>query len=132
MIGINTLKLSGTGIEGIGFAIPINDTIKIYQELITNGKVTRPQIGISGRDVSEEVARKNNLKQAGVYVVSVEEFSSAEKGGIQRGDLIIKFNEKDVTTMNELTTLKNECSIGDTVKITVVRNNQERELTIIF
>lgn len=130
VIGINTLKLSGTGIEGIGFAIPINDTIKIYQELITNGKVIRPQLGITGRNVTEEIAKQNNIKQAGIYIISVQEFSSAEKGGIERGDLIIKFNGQEITTMEELTILKNECSIGDKVKIVVIRNNEEKELTL--
>lgn len=130
VIGINTLKLSGSGIEGIGFAIPINDTISVYQQLITNGKVARPYIGISGRDIDENTAKQNKLPRDGIYVVSVEEFSSAEKAGIQAGDLIISFDGEEVKTMNKLNELKNKRNIGDEVKIKVLRNNDEKELTL--
>ena len=130
VIGINTLKLSGSGIEGIGFAIPINDTVSIYKDLIENGKVSRPYIGVSGRDVDEDTAKRNNLKQAGVYVVNVEEFSAAEKAGIQKGDLIVEFDGTKITTMDELNDQKNKHSIGDEVKIKVYRNDEEKELSI--
>ena len=130
VIGINTLKLSGSGVEGIGFAIPINDTIDVYKQLIENGKVARPYIGMSGRDISEEVAKKNNLPKAGVYVVSVEEFSAAEKAGIKAGDLIVAFDGEDVTTMDKLNELKNKHNIGDEVKIKLIRNGEEKEVSI--
>ena len=130
VIGINTLKLSGSGVEGIGFAIPINDTIDVYKQLIENGKVARPYIGMSGRDISEEVAKKNNLPKAGVYVVSVEEFSSAEKAGIKAGDLIVAFDGEDVTTMDKLNELKNKHNIGDEVKIKLIRNGEEKEVSV--
>ena len=130
VIGINTLKLSGSGVEGIGFAIPINDTIDVYKQLIENGKVARPYIGMSGRDISEEVAKKNNLPKTGVYVVSVEEFSAAEKAGIKAGDLIVAFDGEDVTTMDKLNELKNKHNIGDEVKIKLIRNGEEKEVSI--
>ena len=74
VIGINTLKLSGTGIEGIGFAIPINSTTDITSQLIQYSKVKRPFIGISGIDLDETTAKKYNLV-VGIYVKSVEDFS---------------------------------------------------------
>ena len=80
VIGINTLKLAGDGIEGIGFAIPINSTVDVYKELISKGKISRPYIGITGIDLDEKTAKKNNLVE-GVYVRSVENFSAAEKAG---------------------------------------------------
>ena len=129
VIGINTLKLSGSGIEGIGFAIPINDTVNVYEQLIKEGKVSRPYIGVSGRDVDEETAKRNNLVE-GVYVVSVEEFSAAEKAGLRAGDVIISFDDKEVKTMSELNELKNKHQIGDEVKMKIVRNRDEQELTI--
>ena len=129
VIGINTLKLSGSGIEGIGFAIPINDTVNVYQELITNGKVKRPYIGISGRDLNAETAKANNLPE-GIYVVSVEEFSAAEKAGIKTGDVIVQFDGKDVKTMTELNSQKNTHKIGDEVKLKVIREGKDQELTI--
>lgn len=130
VIGINTLKLSGSGIEGIGFAIPINDTISVYQQLITNGKVARPYIGMIGRDIDETTAKQNNLSKEGVYVVSVEEFSAAEKAGIQAGDLIISFDGEEVKTMDKLNELKNKHNIGDEVKIKLIRNGEEKEITL--
>lgn len=130
VIGINTLKLEGSGIEGIGFAIPINDTISVYQQLISNGKVARPYIGITGRTVDESTAKQYNLTSLGVYVGYVEEFSSAEKAGIQAGDIIIEFDGKQITSMEELNNYKNEHEIGDEVKIKLIRGKDEKEVTL--
>lgn len=129
VIGINTLKLSGDGVEGVGFAIPINSTKDIYQQLIEYNKVKRPYIGISGRDLDEKTAEANNLV-VGVYVVSVEEFSAAEKAGIKAGDVIIEADEKDIETMDELNEIKNQKQIGDTMKLKINRNGQEKDVTI--
>lgn len=129
VIGINTLKLSGTGIEGIGFAIPINSTIDIYKELISNGKVKRPFIGISGIDLDEETAKRNNLV-VGVYVKSVDDFSAAEKSGIQPGDVIIGIDGTTIKNMDELNTIKNNHKIGDKLKLKINRNGKEKELTL--
>ena len=129
VIGINTLKLSGSGIEGIGFAIPINDTVSVYQELITNGKVSRPSIGITGRDLDEAIAKANNLPE-GVYVISVEEFSAAEKAGLKTGDVIVGIDGKEVKTMTELNNQKNTHKVGDEVKLKLIRDGKEQEVTV--
>ena len=129
VIGINTLKLSGTGIEGIGFAIPINSTIDVYQELISNGKISRPYIGITGIDLDEETAQKNNLVE-GIYVRSVESFSAAEKAGIQAGDVVIEADGTAIKTMDELNTIKNKHSVGDKLTLKINRNGQEKEVTV--
>ena len=129
VIGINTLKLSGTGIEGIGFAIPINSTTDVTSQLIEYSKVKRPYIGITGMDLTEELASANNLV-VGVYVKSVEDFSSAEKAGIKPGDVIIEADGTKVTTMDDLNKVKNSHKIGDEMKIKVNRDGQERELTV--
>ena len=129
VIGINTLKLSGTGVEGIGFAIPINSTKEIYEQLISDGKVKRPFIGISGRDIDEETAKKYKLVE-GVYVVSVEEFSSAEKAGIKQYDIITEFDGKQIKTMDELNEIKNTHKIGDKVTVKVLRDEDYKEIEI--
>lgn len=129
VIGINTLKLMGTGVEGMGFAIPINDTKPIYEDLIQYSKVKRPYIGFSGRDLDEATAKANNLV-VGAYVVSIEEFSAAEKAGLRPGDVVIKINGTSITTMDELNAIKNECQIGDEITLTIVRDGQEKELKL--
>ena len=129
VIGINTLKLSGTGIEGIGFAIPINATTDITSQLIQYSKVKRPYIGISGIDLDESTAKKYNLV-VGVYVKSVEDFSAAEKGGLKSGDVIVEADGKSITTMDELNEIKNSHQIGDEMKLKINRNGTEKEITL--
>lgn len=129
VIGINTLKLSGTGIEGMGFAIPINSTTDITSQLIQYSKVKRPYIGISGMDLTEETAKRYNLVQ-GIYVKSIDDFSAGEKAGIKIGDVIIEADGKKVSKMDELNEIKNSHKIGDEMKIKVNRDGQEKELII--
>ena len=131
VIGINTLKLSGTGVEGIGFAIPINLTTDITSQLIQYNKVKRPYIGINGIDLDEKTAKNNNLV-VGIYVKKVEDFSSAEKSGLKVGDVIIEADGQKITSMDELNNIKNTKKIGDELKIKVNRNEKEEELTIIL
>ena len=129
VIGINTLKLSGSGVEGIGFAIPINSTLDVIDQLIDHKKVLRPYIGITGINIDEELSKQENL-EIGVYVKSVEDFSPAEKAGIKPGDVIIKADGKDVEDMDDLNEVKNSHQIGETMTLVVTRNCEERELTV--
>ncbi len=129
VIGITTLKLAGTGIEGVSFAIPINDTIKIYEELIKNGKIIRPLVGISGINVDEKAAVQNGLK-VGIYIDSIILGSPAQKAGLQQGDIIVKFDNKNVATMEEFNEIKNSKKIGDNVEISFYRENQLQTVTV--
>lgn len=129
VIGINTLKLSGTGVEGIGFAIPINSTISVYEELKANGKIARPYIGITGIDVDETKSKKYNLVE-GIYIQSVENFSAAEKAGLKAGDVIIQADGIDIKTMDELNTIKNKHKIGDKMTLKINREGTEKEITL--
>ena len=129
VIGINTLKLSGTGIEGMGFAIPINSTTDITSQLIQYSKVKRPYIGITGIDLDEETAKKYNLT-VGIYVRSVEDFASAQKAGMKIGDIIIEADGTKVTKMDDLNKIKNSHKIGDEMKLKVNRDGKEEEITL--
>lgn len=129
VIGINTLKLTGSNVEGIGFAIPINSTLDVIDQLIDYNKVLRPYIGITGIDVDENTAKRYDLV-IGVYIQSVENFSPAEKAGLKAGDVIIKADGKDITTMDELTEIKNSHQIGDSITLVVNRNGEEKEFSI--
>lgn len=129
VIGVNTLKLTGEDVEGMGFAIPINSTTDITSQLIQYSKVRRPYIGITGMDLDAKTASANNLVE-GIYVKDVETFSAAEKGGLKIGDVIIEADGKSVKTMDELNEIKNSHNIGDEMKIKVNRDGEEKELTI--
>ena len=129
VIGVNTLKLSGTGIEGMGFAIPINSTKDIYEQLIQYNKVKRPYIGITGRDLDEALAKANNLV-VGVYVQAVEDFTAAQKADIRNGDVIIEADGQKITKMDELNEIKNKHNIGDEMKLKIYRNGSEKEITL--
>lgn len=129
VIGINTLKLQGTGIEGMGFAIPINSTTDITSQLIQYSKVKRPYIGITGMDLDEKTAKANNLV-SGIYVKAVDDFSAAEKAGVKIGDVIVEADGQKITSMDKLNEIKNKHSIGDEMKIKVNRDGQEKELTL--
>lgn len=132
VIGINTLKLSGSGVEGIGFAIPINSTLDVTDDLIEYNKVLRPYIGITGLDLDESTVKRYNLPTLGIYIKSIQNFSPAEKAGLQAGDIIIKADDKDIKTMDELNEIKNSHKIGDTMILTVNRNGSEKQISILL
>ena len=129
VIGVNTLKLTGDNVEGMGFAIPINSTTNITSQLIQYSKVKRPYIGVTGMDLDSETAKKNNLVE-GIYVKAIDDFSAAEKAGIKIGDVIIKADGQEAKTMDKLNEIKNSHNIGDEMTITVNRDGKEKDLTI--
>lgn len=129
VIGINTLKLSGTGIEGVGFAIPINDTIDVFEQLIEHGKVLRPYIGITGSNLSESTANRYNLP-VGVYVEDIAENSGASNSDLRKGDVITAIDGQNITTMQELNDVKNKKEIGDTIKLTIYRSGKYIDVEI--
>lgn len=132
IIGINTLKVSGEGVEGLGFAIPINSTKSIYSDLIQYSKVKRPYIGITGSDITENTIKANptfDLK-VGAYVRSIEDYSPAEKAGLKIGDIIIEADGKEVKSMNDLNEIKNSHQIGDKITLKIYRDKKERTVDI--
>jgi len=129
VIGINTLKLSGAGIEGIGFAIPISSTTDVVEQLIKYQTVKRPYIGISGIPVDNSISEMYNIPK-GVYVQTVESGSPAELAGLKQSDIITKIEGTSVTNVSELNKIKYKYNIGDNVSLTIVRNNEELEVKI--
>lgn len=134
VIGINSMKMSSSyssseaSIEGLGFAIPINEAQEIVNDLMNNGYVTgRPQLGITCQDVT---SAQNSL--SGVYVVGVNENGAADKAGLQTGDVIVGVNGQQVSTITELNRIKNEFKAGDTLKLTVIRENKYTEINVVL
>ena len=132
VIGINTAKISSSSLEGLGFAIPIDEAKPVIEDLITNGYVTgRPVIGIAGRAVTEKDAQAYNLK-VGVYVSSMTANSPAYMAGIKIGDIITECEGKKITTVDELNEIKNKHSVGDELKLKVYRQGKTVNITLIL
>ncbi len=132
VIGINTMKLSSsyTSVEGIGFAIPISTAKPIVDELIENGYVSgRPAFGFTVEVLSSQMKQFYSLPSV-LYICDVETDSDADKQGVQEGDLIIAMNGISVSTLDELNTIKNRYSAGDTVTLTVYRRGIEIDLDV--
>lgn len=127
LIGINSLKLSNsssseTTIEGIGFAIPINSSMDVINQLIEYGSVKRPYIGITGSSLTEALAERYNYP-VGVYVESVEDDGPAKAAGLEVGDVITEVEGQAVKSVEEINRIKNTYSIGDTITLKVYRDN---------
>ncbi len=128
VIGINTAKIALTSVEGIGYSIASDVAKPIIEELMNS--TTTPTLGVYITSVSEEVAAKNNLPQAGVLVQQVIEGGSASYADIQVGDLITSFNGTPVFTTDQLLEAVKECKIGQTVSVTIVRNGTTKTVSV--
>lgn len=132
VIGINTVKISVTGVEGLGFAIPINDAKPIVDQLIMFGYVKgRPYIGINGLDITETVSRQYGLP-IGVYILELAADGGAANSGLKAGDVITSMAGKSISTMKDIETIKKNYKAGDSVSVTVVRNGKKLNLTLTF
>ena len=136
VIGINSMKLSNNysssdsaTIEGLGFAIPINEAREIVDDLMNNGYVTgRPQLGITCQNVTST----QNSSLSGVKILGMNENGAAEKAGLQVGDVIVGADGKQVGSISELNQIKNQFKAGDTLKITVIRDNKYADINVVL
>ncbi len=125
VIGITTAKSTGYDVEGLGFAIPINEAIPVIESIIEHGYVTgRPLVGITGIDVTESIAAANDLP-VGVYVDSVVSGGAADEGGIKPGDVILKFDGKPIENVDQINAIRDEHKVGDEIEVTVSRNGKK-------
>jgi serine protease Do len=116
-------------VEGLGFAIPIDDVVDMVQDLVTNGYVTgKPLLGISVGDVSSQV--QNYGVPAGAEVLTVTDSLCGAKAGLQVGDIITKIDDTDVTSANDLIEAKNTHAPGDTVALTVYRSGETLTINV--
>lgn len=132
LIGINTAIFSTSGgYQGIGFAIPSNMAKRIMNSLITKGKVIRGWIGIQIQELSPKIAKHFNLKEeSGVLISQILENSPADKAGLIRGDIIIKYDNKKITNTRILRNHAASTEPGKKVKIIVLRNGKKIELSL--
>lgn len=128
VIGINSVKYADTNVEGMGFAIPISTAEPIINDLINREVVDEADtayLGVAGQDVTAEIAKSYGMPE-GVYVTQVKEGTAAEAAGIQKGDIIAKFDGKKVDSMEGLRNNMQYYSAGTTVEV-VIQKNQNGE-----
>ncbi len=132
VIGINSAKVSASGVEGLGFAIPINDARPVIDQLIDFGYVRgRAFIGISGREITSVYSDLYGLP-TGIYITDVTVDSGAKKAGIKSGDVLISLDGKTIETMVDLDAVKEAHKPGDTVTAIVSRNGTNVTLKLTF
>ncbi len=132
VIGINTAKSTGYDVEGLGFAIPINEAKPIIESIIQHGYVTgRVVIGVTGQSVTEAIAKANDLP-IGVYVSSVLSDSAAEKAGLQVGDVILSCDGQAVTTTDEINKIRDTHKVGEAMSMEISRGGRKMKVSLIL
>ena len=141
VIGINSMKLSsdneGSSIEGMGFAIPSNEVVSIINQLIKNGKIDRPTLGIGMVDLSnvttdqqQSVLKLPSNVNKGVVVMQVESGSAADSAGVKQYDVITQLGDTKVTNANTLRAALYKYKVGDSAKVTYYRNGKQQTSTV--
>ena len=137
VIGIVSAKYSSysnTTVEGIGFAIPINDVLSLVKDIMTNGYVTsKAYMGITPQTMNAQMAQQYRYDVTeGVFVCSVDPDSAADKAGLKLGDVITKMDDKDIASYEDLVAAKKAYTAGDTVTLTVYRGGETIEVPLTF
>lgn len=137
LIGINTIKIIGNNVEGMGFANPVNEVVNIVSQLEKDGKVSRPSIGIVGRSMSELALYRNfygnivipNVEK-GLYIQEIVSNGPAQKAGLQAGDVIVKFDGQEVDQFKDFRQMLYQHKKGDTISVSVYRNNKTLDFKV--
>ena len=137
VVGIVSAKYSSyasQSVEGLGFAIPINDVAAMIQDIMTNGYVSnKAYLGITPGTMNEQMAAQYRYDVTkGVFIYSVEEGSAADKAGLKMGDVIMKIDGTDVDSYQELVALKKKYSAGDESTFTIYRGGQQQEVSVTW
>lgn len=131
LIGINTMKISATGVEGLGFAIPINGVMKIVDELIAKGHIDHAYLGFTGYVMNENIAAQIGSKEkSGIIIAQLVKNGPAENAGLQPYDIIIKAEDKKINDFEDIGKLLSKKKPGDKITLTIVRDNQEKEVQV--
>ena len=137
VVGIVSAKYSSysnESVEGLGFAIPINDVWSMIEDIMTNGYVTnKPYLGATVGTMTEQMAAQYRYDITnGVFIYSVEEGGAADKAGLRMGDVITKVGDTEVNTMEDLNAAKKQYSAGDTVTMTIDRQGETLTVEITW
>lgn len=132
VVGITSMKLVKSGVEGMGFAIPIETAIDYADKIVKNEDIKRPYLGVSMYNVSD-INKKyydESITTTGVYVADVEKNSPADKAGIKKGDIIVKLNDTDIESVAYLKYNLYKFNIGEKVTLTVVRDDEKQNIEV--
>ena len=138
VIGVVYAKSSSVSIEGIGYAIPINNIKELVEQMINDPDSVKDQtkgsqimLGITIQNITEDMSKQYSMP-VGVYITEVSTMSAAERAGLQKGDIIVGFAGEDVKTADELNALKAKQTPGDTVAVKIDRNGKEMTLDLVI
>lgn len=133
VIGINSAKIAFAGVEGIGFAIPINSARPILQSIIEKGRVIRSYLGVGALDKTsaEKYGYELNIEK-GVYIVNLVPNGSAAKAGLQQGDIILKIAGKDTDDVGEMRSILDTLPVGSRVELLIERNRQNKVISVVL
>lgn len=138
VIGINSMKIANTDVEGFGFAIPINEVVPIVEQLELNGSVIRPLLGISARALSEmNYFEKNwyNIPASstmGLLILEVVENSPAQKAGIEVGDILLSYNDETIMSFKRFRKLLYSSKVNDKVKLVINHQGEEKTIEVVL
>lgn len=125
LIGINTAKISDTAVEGIGFAIPVNEAKPVLDEILKKGYVSRPYLGIYGREVSEEISDLYEIPM-GIFVSEIIPGTGAANSDLKIQDIIIAVEDKKIFTMEDLSNALQNYEVGDEITLKVIRDGERK------
>lgn len=138
VIGVVYAKSSSVNIEGIGYAIPVNNIKELVEQMINDPDSVKDQtkgsqimLGITIQNITEDISKQYSMP-VGVYITDVSTMSAAERAGLQKGDIIVGFAGEDVKTADELNALKAKQTPGDTVAVKIDRNGKEMTLDLVI
>ena len=134
VIGINTVKIKSSAAEGLGFAIPINVVKPIIEQIVEEGDFKIVYLGVTGIEV-ERYERQMGVELSvdkGVILLEIDANSPADKAGLRPGDILVKMDNQEIESMNQLKKILYKYKKGDKANLTIIRNGKEMSVSVVF
>ena len=132
LIGINTMKIASAAVEGMGFAIPMNDALPIIEQLLEKGYVSKPYIGIGGYDLTENLRKQIKCDvKSGILITQITASSPAEQSALEIGDVIYAINDTEIQSFDDLKEILARSQVGDLLSVKIERQGSKSSLGIV-